>query len=78
MPQPGDFIVVSRLDYFGKLNTLPLRLDPINVRQDDRCGVFVMNRRLSAGFYSNRFGYLPFALGCAQLNRYDVFRVLPW
>jgi hypothetical protein len=78
LPQPGDFIVVSRLDYFGKLNTLPLRLDLVNVRQEDRCGIFVMNRSLSAGFYSNRFGYLPFAAGCAQLNRYDVFRVLPW
>jgi Dolichyl-phosphate-mannose-protein mannosyltransferase len=78
LPQPGDFIVVSRLDYYGKLDTLPLRLDLVNVRQDDRCGVFVMNRRFSAGFYSIRFGYLPFALGCTQLNRYDVFRVLPW
>jgi hypothetical protein len=80
LPQPGDFIVVSRLDYYGKLDgtpdPLPLRLDLVNVKQDDRCGVFVMNRRLSAGFYSNRFGYLPFALGCTQLNRYDVFRVL--
>jgi hypothetical protein len=78
LPQPGDFIVVSRLDYYGKLDNLPLRLDLVNVRQDDGCGVFIMNRRLSAGFYSNRFGYLPFALGCTQLNRYDVFRVLPW
>lgn len=78
LPQPGDFIVVSRLDYYGKLDSLPLRLDLVNVQRDDRCGVFVMNRRLSAGFYSNRFGYLPFALGCGELNRYDVFRVLPW
>jgi hypothetical protein len=78
LPQPGDFIVVSRLDYYGKLDTLPLRLDLVNVKPDDRCGVFVMNRRFSAGFYSIRFGYLPFALGCTQLNRYDVFRVLPW
>lgn len=77
LPQPGDFIVVSRLDYYGNLDTLPLRLDLVNVKQDDRCGVFVMNRRLSAGFYSNRFGYLPLAFGCTQLNRYDVFRVLP-
>ncbi len=51
LPQPGDFIVVSRLDYYGNLDTLPLRLDLVNVKQDDRCGIFVMNRRLSAGFY---------------------------
>ena len=75
LPKPGDFIVISRLDYYGKLDQLPLRLDLVNVKQDDRCGVFVLNRRLSAGFYSIRFGYLPFAIGCAEVNRYDVFRV---
>lgn len=75
LPQPGDFIVVSRLDYYGKLDSLPIRLDLVNVKQDDRCGVFVLNRRLGAGFYSIRFGYLPFALGCAEVNRYDIFRV---
>lgn len=75
LPRSGDFIVISRLDYYGKLDQLPLRLDLVNVRQDDRCGVFVLNRRLAAGFYSIRFGYLPFAVGCTELNRYDVFRV---
>jgi hypothetical protein len=43
---------------------------------DRRCGVFVLNRALHAGFFSNRFGYLPFAIGCAELNRYDVYRIL--
>jgi hypothetical protein len=75
LPKPGDFVVISRLDYYGKLDQLPLRLELVNVKQDDRCGVFVLNRRLSAGFYSNRFGYLPFAIGCAEVNRYDVFSV---
>ena len=74
-PQPGDFIVISHLDYYGKPDQLPLRLELVNVKLDDRCGVFVMNRRLSAGFYSIRFGYLPFAIGCAEVNRYEVFRV---
>ena len=67
--------MISRLDYYGKLDQLPLQLELVNVRQDKRCGVFVLNRRLGAGFYSNRFGYLPFAIGCAEVNRYDVFRV---
>ena len=75
LPKPGDVIVVSRLDYYGKLDQLPLQLDPVRLRADNRCGVFVLNRRLSAGFYSIRFGYLPFAIGCAEVNRYDVFRV---
>lgn len=77
LPKPGDTIVVSRLDYYGKLDQLLPRRDFLNSQIDRRCGVFVMNRPLAAGFYSIRFGYLPFAIGCSELNRYDEYRVLP-
>jgi hypothetical protein len=77
LPEPGDTIVVSRLDYYGMLDRLPFRRELLNTQTDRRCGVFVLNRRLSAGFYSIRFGYLPFALGCAEVNAYDIYRVLP-
>jgi hypothetical protein len=77
LPQPGDEIVISRLDYYGMLNRLPIRKELLNTRFDERCGVFVLNRRFHAGFYSNRFGYLPFAIGCGELNAYDLYRVLP-
>ncbi|MCX6629540.1 MAG: hypothetical protein NTW28_18130 [Candidatus Solibacter sp.] len=77
LPDPGDTIVVSRLDYYGKLDRLPLRRELLYTHTDRRCGVFVLNRRLSAGFFSIRFGYLPFAIGCGELNAYDVYRVLP-
>jgi hypothetical protein len=77
LPQPGDTIVVSRLDYYGMLDRLPFRRELLNTQTDHRCGVFVLNRRLSAGFYSIRFGYLPFAIGCAEVNAYDIYRVLP-
>jgi hypothetical protein len=77
LPGPGDIIVVSRLDYYGMLFRLPIRLDLLHTRTDRRCGVFVLNRRLGAGFYSNHFGYLPFAIGCGEVNAYDVYRVLP-
>ena len=77
LPGPGDIIVVSRLDYYGMLLRLPIRLELLNTQTDRRCGVFVLNRRLGAGFYSNRFGYLPFALGCGEVNAYDLYRVLP-
>jgi hypothetical protein len=46
-------------------------------QRDERCGAFVLNRRLSAGFYSVRFGYLPVAVGCGEVNAYDLYRVLP-
>jgi hypothetical protein len=77
LPGPGETIVVSRLDYYGRLLSLPLRLELLNTQIDRRCGVFVLNRRLGAGFYSNRFGYLPFAIGCGEVNAYDLYRVLP-
>jgi hypothetical protein len=77
LPQPGDEIVVSRLDYYGMLHRLPIRKELLNTQFDERCAVFVMNRRFRAGFYSNRFGYLPFAIGCGELNAYDLYRVLP-
>jgi hypothetical protein len=77
LPGPGDTIVVSRLDYYGMLDRLPIRRELLHTRTDRRCGVFVLNRRLGAGFYSIRFGYLPFAVGCGEVNAYDVYRVLP-
>jgi hypothetical protein len=77
LPGPGDTIVVSRLDYYGMLDRLPIRRELLHTRTDERCGVFVLNRRLKAGFFSNRFGYLPFAIGCGEVNAYDVYRVLP-
>ncbi len=77
LPQPGDEIVVSRLDYYGMLNRLPIHKELLNTQFDTRCTVFVLNRRFRAGFYSIRFGYLPFALGCGELNAYDLYRVLP-
>ena len=77
LPAPGDTIVISRLDYYGKLDRLPIHRELLHTRSDSRCGVFVLNRRLGAGFYSIRFGYLPFAIGCGEVNAYDIYRVLP-
>jgi hypothetical protein len=76
-PRPGDVIVISRLDYYGALDRMPIRKELLNTESDRRCGVFLLNRAIHAGFYSNRFGYLPFAIGCAELNAYDLYRVLP-
>jgi hypothetical protein len=55
---------------------MPFGRDLLYSTRDLRCGVFVLNRVLHAGFFSNRFGYLPFSVGCAELNRYDLYRVV--
>jgi hypothetical protein len=75
LPQPGDLVVISRLDYFGRFADMPFQRDLVSTVIDQRCGVFVLNRKLSAGFYSTRYGFLPFSIGCAELNRYDFYRV---
>ena len=77
LPSPGDTIVISRLDYYGMLDRLPIHRELLNTQTDRRCGPFVLNRHFGAGFYSIRFGYLPFALGCGEVNAYDLYRVLP-
>jgi hypothetical protein len=77
LPGPGDYIVISRLDYYGAFDGLPFRRELLNRQPDRRCGVFVLNRGFHAGFYSIRFGYLPFAIGCGEVNSYDLYRVLP-
>jgi hypothetical protein len=77
LPAPGDLVVISRLSYYGRFDTQPFERELVGLFPDRRCGVFVLNRPLRAGFYSNRLGYLPFAIGCAEVDRYDIYRVLP-
>jgi hypothetical protein len=75
LPQHGDLVVISRLSYFGQFDRLPLARELVGVFPDRRCGVFVLNRKLSAGFFSSRFGFLPLGLGCGEVDRYDVYRI---
>ena len=55
LPEPGDEIVVSRLDYYGMLNRLPIHKELLNTQFDHRCGVFVLNRRFRAGLLLHPF-----------------------
>jgi hypothetical protein len=75
-PSPGDFVVISAKEYNGKFEELPFRREFLYSIGDRRCGVFVLNRDMRAGFYSNRFGYLPFTVGCGEINRFDVYRAI--
>jgi hypothetical protein len=56
---------------------MPIRLEPLDTMTDARRGVFVLNRELGAGFFSDRWGYLPFAIGCEAVDTYDIYRVSP-
>lgn len=75
-PKPGDFVLISTKEYNGRFETLPIGREFLYAISDRRCGVFVLNRDMHAGYFCNRFGYLPFTVGCGELNRFEMYRVV--
>jgi hypothetical protein len=75
LPQSGDTVVISRLDYYGRFKDMPFPRELVSTSVAERCGIFVLNRQLAAGFFSNRFGSLPFSVGCAELNGYEFYQI---
>ena len=74
LPQPGDEIVVSRLDYYGMLDRLPIHKELLNTQFDSRCGVFVLNRRFRAGLLFHPLRLSPLR---HRLRRTERIRSLP-
>jgi len=78
LPRPGDYIVISHADDTGVLRRIPIHRQLLTTQSDRRCGVFVLNEPLRAGFFSSGWdGYLPFVIGCGEVNAYDLYRVSP-
>jgi len=75
LPQPGDIIVVSEADYplFAQDWTARTVLDRVPYTSDSVGRI--MDLAAGAGFFSNRFGYLPWAPGAGEANRFEVWRV---
>jgi hypothetical protein len=75
LPQPGDIIVVSEADYplFAQDWTARTVLDRVPYTGDSVGRI--MDLAAGAGFFSNRFGYLPWAPGAGEANRFEVWRV---
>jgi Dolichyl-phosphate-mannose-protein mannosyltransferase len=73
VPQPGDVVVVSRID------------NPVFISKWDRWRMLsrtsysnrgrVMDRQAGAGFFSSGFGYLPWVWTNGESNVFEVWRI---
>jgi hypothetical protein len=73
-PRSGDLIVSSALTGLGFLDNFPQRRFLGSVT-DTRPGGRVMNRDARAGFYTNDFGYLPWAWSTEPIDRYELWSI---
>jgi hypothetical protein len=75
LPQQGDIIIVSDVDYplFAKQWTARTVLE--QVPYSGKTMGRVMDFSAGAGFFSSRFGYLPWAPGAGQASSFEVWRV---
>lgn len=72
-PRRGDVVVSATITDGAELVGVVARRRHIDSLVDDRPGGRVMSG--GAGFYSNTWGYLPWAWSSNPIERYDVWRV---
>jgi len=73
-PLPGD-LAVSSLRSFGEIIQIVPDRTLVSSLVGDRPGGRIMSFELGAGYYSNFWGYLPWAWGGEVLDRYELWRV---
>ncbi len=73
-PTRGDIIVSSAVDRSAALQNAPRRRLLQTVR-DATPGGRIMSIPANAGFYSNGWGYFPWAWGTGEINRCEVWQV---
>ena len=71
-PASGDLVVVARSTQLGMLDSIPTRR-PLETIIAEGSGGRIMSRSDGAGFYSNGFGYLPWAWGSEPVDRYELW-----
>lgn len=79
-PSRGDLIVVTHasepgLAVIGMLRQMFPRATLLRRIEDPAPGGRTMSHEVSAGFFSNAWGYLPWAWGDLPLDIYDLWRV---
>ena len=74
LPLPGD-LAVSSLNSFGNaINLFPKR-KLLATLEDSTPGGRIMDKSLGSGFYSNPWGYLPWAWGDDVLDRFSLWQL---
>jgi len=75
-PQSGDIIVAGEVEGGASLvQRMDLKLRLLGTVSSDRPGIRIMNPQAHAGFYSNYFGYLPWAWAKDAVNTYFIWQV---
>ena len=74
-PTPGDLIVSSQVTIYAiPIQTFPKR-ELLATVSDKSPGGRIISSELGAGFYSNGWGYLPWAWGSTEVDRFELWRV---
>ena len=71
---PIYLVVSSTADESSALSYFPRRT-LIQRRMYSTAGGRVMSKPDQAGFYSNVWGFLPWAWGTGEVNRFEVWRI---
>lgn len=74
-PRTGDVVVSSRATLGGVIGHFPNRR-LIQSMSESTTGGRVMSKREGAGFYSNAWGFLPWAWGSSEIDRFEVWQML--
>jgi 4-amino-4-deoxy-L-arabinose transferase-like glycosyltransferase len=73
VPQPGDTVVVAAIDdYFFARNW---QSKQVTGRFPYDSAGRVMDRRAGAGFFSNGYGYLPWAWSKGEANVFEIWKI---
>jgi 4-amino-4-deoxy-L-arabinose transferase-like glycosyltransferase len=73
-PRWGDLVIATRHAEDEMMGAMPHRR-LIETLEDVRPGGRVMSRTHDAGFFSNGWGYLPWAWGSDPVDRYEVWSI---
>lgn len=74
-PEPGDLVVTARTTIANiSIETFPRR-ELLATVSDSSPGGRILSSELGAGFYSNGWGYLPWAWGATELDRFELWRI---
>jgi hypothetical protein len=74
-PQPGDLVVSAR----ETITAIPIgsfrQRELVATVTDASPGGRIVSGELGAGFYSNGWGYLPWAWGSTEIDRFELWRI---
>jgi hypothetical protein len=75
VPAPGDGLVTAHVIHTGEVLQVVPHRQKIGMLSEAGFGGRTMSRSAGAGFFSNGWGFLPWSMGCDELERFEYWRV---